>query len=498
MALHAAMRQAVENLRRWKRDPASMVRELFRAEPDHWQLDLLGAWASRQPEHVRIAMKAAKGPGKTAGLAWVGWNFLLCYGDEDDHPKGACTSITKKNLEDNLWTEFAKWQNRSPLLQETFTWTKERIFAKDHPETWWLSKRTWAKDADAQAQSDTLAGLHGKYIAFFCDESGGYPRAIMATAEAALANAEIDQGFAKIVQAGNPTSLDGPLYDACARHRGKWYLITITGDPDNPKRAKRIGLEWAKSQIEMYGRENPWVLVNVFGEFPPASLNALLGPDEVEAAMHRHLRKEDYSWAQRRLGIDVARFGDDRTVLWGRQGLHAATRPVVLRQERTTAIAARALLAHRRWKPELIFVDDTGHWGHGVIDNLMAARVPGVLGIQFHGGAIDKRYKNRRAEMWLTMAEWVRRGGALPYMPEIVPEFTEPTYTFVNGVFQLEEKGQIKDRLGYSPDFADALALTFALPDKPGQMTDLPTGLVKELQPGRHLHEFDPLEGYDV
>jgi hypothetical protein len=97
--------------------------------------------------------------------------------------------------------------------------------------------------------------------------------------------------------------------------------VTITGDPDDPKRSPNISLDYARQQIASYGRENPWVMVNVLGQFPPSSINALLGVEDVEAAMKRHLLRHQYDWAQKRLGIDVARFGDDRTIIFPRQGL---------------------------------------------------------------------------------------------------------------------------------------------------------------------------------
>jgi hypothetical protein len=99
-----------------------------------------------------------------------------------------------------------------------------------------------------------------------------------------------------------------------------------------------------------------------------------------------------------------------------------------------------------------------------------------VLPIVVSDPAIDPRYRNRRAEMWLEMAEWVKRGGALPQVPELVAELTTPTYTFVNGRFALEEKDQVKKRLGRSPDLGDALALTFAMPDAPAQIAGLSGG----------------------
>jgi hypothetical protein len=137
-----------------------------------------------------------------------------------------------------------------------------------------------------------------------------------------------------------------------------------------------------------------------------------------------------------------------------------------MRTARTTQIAARAVESIAKWGPGVVLVDDTGHYGHGVIDALVEGNHP-AIGIVFSGKPLDKRYRNRRTEMWLEMAKWVRAGGALPNRPELVRELTEPTYTFVDGTFWLEEKDSIKKRLGVSPDIADALALTFSIPDMP-------------------------------
>jgi phage terminase large subunit len=486
--------RAPDRIRRWRKDPVAFVREVFGVAPDLWQVRVLQAVGAGDRDKQRIGMKACKGPGKTCVLAWIIWWFMACWGERGEHPKGAATSITSDNIKANLWPELAKWMHRSEFLKAAFEWTATRIRARDHRETWFFDLRTWAKNADPQQQADTLAGLHAKFLLFVLDESGGIPSAVMATAEAGLANEHL--GWAKIVQAGNPTHLEGPLWDACSTHRHLWYMVEITSDPDDPERTPRVSPEWARQQIEMYGRENPWVMVNVFGKFPPSSLNALLGPDDVNAAFRRYsaLSAHLYSHMQKRLGVDVARFGDDRSVLFPRQGL-AAFRPVIIRHQRTTAIAARIILAKRNWGWEQAFVDDTGHWGHGVIDNLLTAGVPAIP-VVFSSPAIDPRYNNRRTEMWIEMAEWIKRGGAIPQIPELVAELTTPTYTFNKGKFVLEEKDMIKERLGRSPDLADGLALTFAIPDMPSANvpgTDVPVGALISGQ--GMASEYDPFEG---
>ena len=128
-------RMAGDNLNRWNEHPAQFVREVFGIVPDPWQVGVLEAF----PHHQRLAMKACRGPGKTAVEAWLAWNFLVTRND----PKIAATSITADNLFDNLWAEMAKWQQRAPYLREHFKWTKDRIVCKARPETWWMSARTW-------------------------------------------------------------------------------------------------------------------------------------------------------------------------------------------------------------------------------------------------------------------------------------------------------------------------------------------------------------------
>lgn len=487
-AQRAEARRIWEKLRRWREHPVLMVREEFGTEPDPWQIEVLEAF----PHNARQIMKACKGPGKTTVLAWLGLNFLATR----PHPRINATSITGANLDNGLWPEFAKWMNRSEFFRNTFLWTKTAILHRQYPATWWARARTWPKKASAEEQAHAMAGLHEDYAMWLLDEIGGYPQSIMVTAEAVL----LSGIETKVVGAGNPTHTTGPLYRACTVDRHLWHVTTITGDPDNPKAwvhsprvNKSIGgrptpADHAREQIKQYGRDNPWVKVNILGEFPPASINALLGVEEVELAMQRRLPADVYQHQQKRLGVDVARFGDDRTVIFPRQGL-ASFRPVILRQAKTTDIAARVMMASNRWGAELTLVDDTGHWGHGVIDNLTTANFAAV-GINYAGKALDPRFKNRRAEFYVKGSTAIRNGAALPFLPEMVPELTEITYSFVNGQFILEEKAQLKERIGISPDLADAYMQTYAYPEMPGRMYELLSTGGRRV--GRADHDFDP------
>jgi hypothetical protein len=373
------------------------------------------------------------------------------------------TSISGDNLADGLWTEMDLWRGKCPLLQKHFEWTKTRIYHKGQYETtWWMAARQWSQSADKSQQADTLAGRHADYILFLLDESGGIPDAVMVTAEAALSSCI--EGH--IVQAGNPTHLTGPLYRASTLERHMWKVIEITGDPDDPKRSSRISIQWASDMIKLWGREHPYVLVNVLGRFPPSSFNALIGPDEVRDSMKRYYRDFEIGNAPKVLGVDVALFGDDQSVIAFRQGLQMLN----FKKYRNLQPSMGASIVSREWEEYgavAAFVDATGGAGSGWVDGLMLlGRAP--IGVQFSGHAHEnQRYANKRAEMYFDAVAWIKRGGALPPDDNLLAQLTATTYTYEKrgDRFLIEPKEMVKAKLnGNSPDEADAFILTFAEP----------------------------------
>lgn len=475
--------RARERIKRWRLDPVSFVVDNFGVQPDEWQRDaLLTLGGDRNPKR-KLCMKACTGPGKSATLAWLGWHRLSCFAAKGEHPKGAALSVTADNLKDNLWAELSKWQARSQFLSAAFTWTKEKIYANDYPETWFLSARSFAKDANAEAIGRALSGLHSQFPFVLLDETGDMPPAV---GKAALQIFTGNPTDAAIVQAGNPTSSDGLLYESC--QSGAWDVITITADPADPKRTPRVSVEHAQEMIDTYGRDNPWVMATILGLFPPAGFRSLLGIEDVAAAMARHYREPDYKFAAKILGVDVAREGDDSSVIFPRQGL-VAFPPRVMRNVDSTFGAGAVSQKWQDWESDACFVDNTGGFGGGWIDQLRnLGRSP--IPIHFAAKATDARYANKRAEMWFKMAEWVKGGGALPEIPGLAAELATPTYSFKGDQLLIEPKEDIKKRLGRSPDLADALALTFAQPVQPR-----PKGLAAMLDnnTGRAITEYDPL-----
>lgn len=464
--MSSALARARSNIKGWRENPKKFAYDNFKIDLDHWQAEGLDELASTSyiPRR-RIGFKACTGPGKSAELAIIGWWRLSCFGQKFEHPKGAALSGEgRDNLRDNLWAELSKWQQRSEFLRSAFTWNQERIYANDHAETWFLSARSYPMNADAEAIGRSLSGLHSPFPFILLDETGAMPPSVGQKAEQIFTGSPID---ALIAQAGNPTSTTGLLYECSTKLAHLWKMITITADPDDPKRTPRVDIEHAREMIKTYGRENPWVMSTILGLFPPSGVNTLLGPDEVEAAMKRHLREDEYIHAQKRLGIDAARFGDDPWIIAPRQGL-AAFKMVEMRNPRSFEVSARVVKAKVTWGSELEAFDGSGGFAAGAIDSMIqAGHTP--MEVSFSGKADDPRYFNKRAEMWFRMAEWVKRGGALPPDDVLKKELTTPTYYFQEGKFRMEEKDQIKKRLKFSPNRADALCLTFVTAEMPAQ-----------------------------
>jgi len=478
------VRPAAEKIRSWRefRGILRFIDEQFKITLDPWQEEAALLFESPKPDDRRISLQACAGPGKSAVEAWCAWWFLSTQGERGEHPQGAATSITGDNLQDNLWKELAKWRALSQFLTAAFEWTSTRIFAFDHPQTWFMSARSWPKTASPDEQGKTLSGLHSKYVFVICDESGAIPVTVLNAANQALFRCV----FGKIMQGGNPISLEGMLHFAANEGRTQWKIVVVTGDPDDPKawvNSPRFAAQHtsngpcgcprceAQAQINLYGRDNPWIKSYILGQFPSASINALLSLEDVVAAMNRKLPEHTYRYSQKRLGVDCARFGDDRTTICPRQGLRCFP-AVTMRNAKTQEIAARVAAGQDRWGAEMILVDATGGYGAGTIDALeLGGRQ--VISVEYAGRPIDPRYNNKRTEIGYLFAEWVKKGGQLPNDPALPKELTKITYTFQNGKFMLEPKEQMKKRLGYSPDLWDGYANTFALPDMPADVAML-------------------------
>lgn len=200
-------------------------------------------------------------------------------------------------------------------------------------------------------------------------------------------------------------------------------------------------------------------------DFNAAADDALIPIEVVRAAAGRHYPTEDYAQAPVVLGVDVARFGSDSSVIFRRQGL-AAFEPIIIRGVDNMALADRVAVEISNHNPDAVFIDAGG--GSGVIDRLRQMGFK-VVEVPFGGRANrPDLYANRRMEMWAEMAAWLKAGGAIPADAVLQADLCAPTYGFTSaGLRILESKEKMKERIGRSPDEGDALALTFAAPVRP-------------------------------
>jgi hypothetical protein len=198
-------------------------------------------------------------------------------------------------------------------------------------------------------------------------------------------------------------------------------------------------------------------------DFNASGANQLLSLTDVELASKRTISNSDIFYAPKIIGVDPARFGDDRSVIIRRQGLKAEN-PKTFRGVDNMTLAHHVAREIDEYAPDAVFIDSGA--GSGVIDRL---RMLGYNCIEVHfgGSANNAKYVNRRTEMWYEMAEWIRAGGVIPNSQSLKMELATPVYDFnKKDQIWLESKDDIKERLQGvgSPDEADALALTFAAP----------------------------------
>ena len=267
------------------------------------------------------------------------------------------------------------------------------------------------------------------------------------------------QGWALFIGTPKGVNRFSDLYDQAQRD-DDWFAALYTVHETRALPESEIDLAQRSMPENAFRQE-------YLCDFAAANENALISLAVAMDARGKHIIASAYDHAPKVLGVDVARQGGDSSVIIRRQGL-ASWSPVKLDQLDAMAVASRVAQEIQVWNPDAVFVDGTGGYGAGVIDRLRQLGYTPIE-VQFGAKANDARFLNKRAEMWWLMKEWLEAGGALPDSMELVRELAAPTYEFdrTRGVFKLEPKEDVKERIGKSPDIADALAVTFAQPVAP-------------------------------
>ena len=198
-------------------------------------------------------------------------------------------------------------------------------------------------------------------------------------------------------------------------------------------------------------------------DFTASSENILIPLDTVIAASKRDNLPQTYSWAPVVIGVDVARFGDDASVIYVRQGNHtiAIKKHSKINLMEFADYVAQAIT---HYQAAMTFVDVVGV-GAGVVDRLVSLGFDDIIGVNAGYSPDNPRYKNKRAEMWDTMKKWLEEGGDIPDDPVLIAETSSVQYKFdPTDRLVLEKKEDMKKRGVPSPNISDALSMTFFMP----------------------------------
>jgi len=414
--------------------------------PDDWQaaqMIRVGEKIRANPTDyaIREAIASGHGIGKTAEVAWlVNWAMAT-----RPHLSGVVTANTTNQLSTKTWREIALWQKRS-LVGHWFVWSATRFYHKEHPETWFV-----AAVPNTEHNSEAFAGLHATHSMIIYDEASGIPDKIWEVTEGAMTDPR-----AMWFVYGNPTRNTGRFKDCFERDKMRWTTRHIDSRTCQMTNKKELQ-EW----LDTYGEDSDFFRVRVRGQFPKLAVTQFIATDIVDAGMRFEIELEAYFAMPIVLGVDVARYGDDKTVVSIRQGRKLLTQ-LKWRELNTMEVAERVATLMREFKPQATFVDAVGI-GAGVVDRLRQLNYE-VIEVNAGSKAMDNEtYYNKRAEMWGRMREWIRDGADIPQDQDLRDALTGIEFSFDDKErIRLERKQDMKKRGQESPDEGDSLAHTFA------------------------------------
>ena len=482
------------------------LRELWRDDPERYARDRLGqrpTWQQRKiyeaiADHgAKVTVRSGHGIGKSGAAAGA----ILWFLETRDFPKVPCTAPTAHQLKDVLWAEIAKWirnadalsraRGDSPLfgLGNLFSVTNDRVYDPSAKGEWFAVARTSGRD-----NPDALQGFHateitisddgqsvdesadGGHIMFVIDEASGVYNDVFEVAEGALSSSG-----ARLLMLGNPTRSIGYFADSHRRNRGEFTALHFRTS-DSPL----ADPEYRERLVRKWGEGSNIVRVRADGEFPKQDDDALISFESCLACVERAPYGER---CEVRIGVDPARFGDDRTVLIARRGrdiLEVLIRP----KQDTMVTVGDAINLRKKHQAKGIWVGATGF--QGIVDRLaeqgenVIEVVEGASAPAIGEEPEDMQPKLVRDFIWYEGMKWIRDEapsfGAIDrdIADDLAVELSSVRYSFdSSGRMKVEGKDEIKKpkRLGRSPDIADAVLVTF-MPEETGQAPAVAGGRV--------------------
>lgn len=442
--------------------------------PDTWQVDVLEelrVHIQTSTVAFRKAVASGHGVGKSALTSWIILWFLATH----PHPQAVVTANTGTQLNTKTWRELAKWLHLS-IYAETFAWTATKCYHRQYPATWFVAAVPWRAD-----RPEAFAGTHEKHVLVIKDEASAIDDIIWENVEGAMTTPS-----AFWFAFANPTRNSGRFKECFPGGRFAHRWSTTQVDSRTAKMADQAQIaQW----IADYGEDSDFVRVRVKGQFPRQAVGQFISEQTVTDATHRPAVEDPLQPTI--LGVDVARYGDDRSVILVRTG--AVLREVRVYREidtvRLSGYVCEVADSYRDAQPTLC-IDGVGV-GAGVVDVCRARgyRVEEVL----NGGKAQDplHYENIRAESWDSMRTWLETRASLDatasYAKDLRADLLGPEYGYdATNRLQIERKQHMKARGLASPDLADALALTFAVrvalkgmpaaPQGPAPLLNVPIG----------------------
>ena len=437
----------VEFVQRYQDDWVGLVRNVFGIEPDKWQADVLEAV---QRGSRRISVASGHGVGKSAVDSWT----CVCALVTSNPCKVIITAPSGPQLYDALFAEIKMWFGKLPeALQGLFEIKQDRIEHKGAPESIFISCRTSRAETP-----EALQGVHaeGGRVILIADEASGIPEAVFEAGAGSMAGRNCTT-----ILTGNPTRGSGFFYETHHSLKGKWLTFTVSCFD-----CSRIPPEFAIEIAETWGEDSNAYRVRVLGLFPRKDDDTLISMDLVQSAMEREIELDPK--AQKVWGLDVARFGSDKSVLTKRWGTVVPEPQKEWSQldlmQTTGAVVNEWNTTPPDQRPVEIMIDVIGI-GAGVVDRLRELGLP-ARGINVsESPAFDPNgsYANLRAELWGAGKLWLEaRNCRIPNDGGFY-QLTVPKYSFMsNGKMKIESKDELKRRKVRSPDHADSFLLTLA------------------------------------
>jgi hypothetical protein len=426
-----------------------------------WQLEVLQSIGNQLQENaqlnrwkaVQIAVASGNTVGKTMLLSILVLWSLMTFED----CLGVVTAGTEPQIRTRLWGELSKWFVQLPeALRSQFELTATAIFNRQSERTWRIDGRPWS-----ERNQEAFSGLHNfqKRVLVIFDECSMIAEPIWRACDGMLNDAETQIIWCVF---GNPLRLDGrfPMCFPGEKFSGLWKWFRV-----DSRTVSIANQESLNEKISYYGEDSNYVRSHIRGLFPTASTTQLIPLDWVESAAVRETWQHPADSLI--LGCDVASgHGEDSSVIYIRRGLDGRSHPPrkfpgldPLQFAYKIAAVANELGA------DGIFVD-AGGVGEGTAAKLRE------LGLAVHavyfGSKSDNpsglvRCANKRSEMWMAMAQWLK-AGAIPNDPELKAQLIGPEASENAQGIVLERKEDMRSRGLASPDIADSLALTFASP----------------------------------